>query len=105
MHHLETVESERDVFVPSAAILEADLVMKTRGYDYKERRSTWHALEYRIPATKILPNSISSVRVALDLQEGGMDYFDSLITSAALEHKAVVITTDRAVGMAVQTEW
>lgn len=91
--------------VPSVAILEADLVMKARGYSYEERRISWQALEHEIPTPKLIPNSVSSIRAALNLQEGWMDYFDSLVASLALEKEAVVITNDREIGRVVKTEW
>lgn len=105
MRHLNGVSSNPDMFVPMVSILEADLVMKARGYEFEERRSSWRALEYNIPVEKIIANSIFSINNALSLQEEGMDYFDSLITSIALEHRAAVVTTDRAIAKVVETEW
>jgi predicted nucleic acid-binding protein len=93
------------VFVPSAAVIEADLVMKVRGYDYSERDISWRALEERIPKSKITANSVSSIYSALELQRRGMDYFDSLITSLALETNSIVITTDKAIHRFAQSEW
>ncbi len=105
MEHLDSVQEEGGTLVPAVAILEADLVMKSRNYRFEERRVSWHALEYKIPTSKILANSISSIRTALNLQEKGMDYFDSLISSLAIEHKATVVTTDHVIGRSVAAEW
>jgi len=103
--HLKSIRSKNDVFVPFVTVLEADLVMKTRGYSYEERRISWRALEHEIPASKLLSNSVSSVLESLSLQESGMDYFDSLVASLALEKKAVVVTNDRQIAKVVKTEW
>ncbi|MGH2626516.1 MAG: hypothetical protein ACRDHY_07700, partial [Anaerolineales bacterium] len=85
--------------------LEADLVMTSRGYGYAEREISWRALEHKIPTAKLLPNSLSSVQAALRLQEGGLEYFDSLVAALALENDAGVVTTDRSIASVVRTEW
>ncbi len=103
--HIEGVASNRDVFVPNTSLLEANLVMKIKGYTYPEREISWRALESKIPSAKIVVNSVLSIYSALRLQEDGMDYFDSLISSLARETDSVVITTDKAIKAVVKTEW
>jgi predicted nucleic acid-binding protein len=103
--HIAQVVSHDDVFVPMISLVEADLVMKMRGYEDSEREVSWHALENRIPRSKIIAHSVSSIYSAVELQRRGMDYFDSLISSIALESSSVVVTTDRAIEAVVQTEW
>lgn len=103
--HIAQVVSHDDVFVPMISLVEADLVMKMRGYEDSEREVSWRALESRIPASKIIAHSVSSIYSAVELQRQGMDYFDSLISSIALETRSVVVTTDRGIGAVVQTEW
>jgi predicted nucleic-acid-binding protein len=105
VRHLAKIASDEEVFVPNLALVEADLVMKIRGYSHSEREVSWRALESKIPPSKIIVHSISSIYSALRLQEQGMDYFDSLITSIALETNSIVITTDKEIGKAVETEW
>jgi len=87
------------------SLVEADLVMKMRGYEDSERELSWRALENRIPRSKIIAHSVLSIYSAVELQRQGMDYFDSLISSIALETSSVVVTTDRAIEAVVQTEW
>ena len=103
--HLTKIASNEDVFVPNLALVEADLVMKIRGYSHSEREVSWRALESKIPRSKIIVHSVSSIYSAMRLQEQGMDYFDSLITSIALETNSIVVTTDKEIGKAVETEW
>jgi len=79
--------------------------MKMRGYEDSEREVSWRALESRIPRSKIIAHSVSSVYSAIELQRQGMDYFDYLISSIALETSSVVVTTDRTIKVVVQTEW
>jgi len=103
--HIAQVVSHNDIFVPMISVVEADLVMKMRGYEDSERELSWRALENRIPRSKIIAHSVSSIYSAVELQRQGMDYFDSLISSIALETSSVVVTTDRAIEAVVQTEW
>jgi predicted nucleic acid-binding protein len=103
--HIAQVVSQDDVFVPMISLIEADLVMKMRGYEDSEREVSWRALESRIPKSKIIANSVSSIYSAVELQRQGMDYFDSLVSSIALETSSIVVTTDRAIEAVVQTEW
>ncbi len=105
VYHINSVTSDGDLFVPNVSVMEADLVMKIRGYTHSEREISWRALEGKIPSSKIVANSISSVHSALRLQEEGMDYYDSLISSLARETNSVVITTDKAIEAVVKTEW
>jgi predicted nucleic acid-binding protein len=103
--HIAKVVSHADVFVPVLSLVEADLVMKMRGYEDSEREVSWRALEGRITGSKIIANSVSSLYSAIELQKQGMDYFDSLISSMALETGSIVLTTDKAIEAVVQTEW
>ena len=105
VEHISRVASDGEVFVPMASLVEADLVMKIKGYTYSEREISWRALERKIPPSKIVTNFVSSIYHALGLQEEGMDYFDSLISSLAQETNSVVITTDKVIEAAVKTEW
>jgi predicted nucleic-acid-binding protein len=105
VENLLRVSSEDDVFVPTVSLVEADLVMKLRGYDGTERQTSWRALEGEIPANKVITNSVSSIYYAVGLQEQGMDYFDSLVASLARGTDSIVITTDRRIAEIVKTEW
>jgi predicted nucleic-acid-binding protein len=105
VEHIDKIASDDDTFVPMISLVEADLVMKIRRYNYSEREISWHALESRIPRVKIIPNSVTSIHSALELQRRGMDYFDSLVASLAEETSSIVITNDRAIGDVVRTEW
>ena len=104
--HVDSVTSEdSDVFVPNTSLIEADLVMKVRGYTYLEREVSWRALESKVPTSRVLQNSVSSVYSALRYQEQGLDYFDSLIASLARETNSTIITTDKMIDTIVDTEW
>ncbi len=103
--HIESISAANDVFVAASTLVETDLVMKISGYTEAERRTSWEALESAIPSGRLIPNSASSLRDAITLQENGMDYFDSLVASLAKETGSAVITTDRKIEDVVETEW
>jgi predicted nucleic acid-binding protein len=105
VEHLRRVSSDDVVLVPAVLLIEADLVMKLRGYGDSERQTSWRALESEIPANKVVPSSVSSIYHAVELQKQGMDYFDSLVASLAIETGSAVITTDRRIKDVVETEW
>jgi predicted nucleic-acid-binding protein len=104
--HITNITTEgSDLFVPNTTLLETDLVMKIREYTHSEREVSWCALESKVPTSRVLQNSVSSIYSALRYQEQGLDYFDSLITSLARETNSTVITTDKRIGTIVDTEW
>jgi predicted nucleic acid-binding protein len=105
VHHMERVASEDEVLVPVTSLVKADLVMRVREYSDPERETSWAALESAIPRTKVISNSVSSVRSAVELQRIGADYFDSLIAALAKESGSSVITTDASIKSIVRTEW
>jgi predicted nucleic-acid-binding protein len=103
--HIRSVSTDNNFFVPAISLVEADLVMKVRGYTDSERETSWSALESVIPVEKLIANSASSINGAIGLQKNGMDYFDSLITSLAKEEDSVVITTDKRISASAKSEW
>ena len=103
--HLEELGESSEARVPVTVLLETDLVLKARGYSAEERRLTWRALQGWITSDRVVPNTITSLRDAISLQEKGLDYFDSLIASLAVEAGATVVTTDRAMRDVVGTDW
>ena len=103
--HMRSVSANADIFVPVTSLIEVDLLLKISGYSDSERDISWGAIESQIPNEKVVPNSISSIRHALDLQKNGIDYFDSLVASLAKETVSTVITTDRRIREIVDTEW
>jgi len=103
--HLRRVSAHEDVFVPAISLVEADLVMKLRGYTDSEREASWRALEGEVPAAKVVPNSASSIRYAAELQKNQVGYFDSLVASLAKETNSTVVTTDKKIGEFAEVEW
>jgi len=104
-HISDVISEDGETFVPNTSLIEADLVMKIRGYTYSEREVSWRTLESKVPTHRVLQNSVSSIYSALRYQEQGLDYFDSLIASLARETNSTVITTDKMIGTIVDTEW
>jgi predicted nucleic acid-binding protein len=104
LHHLRRASSE-DVYVPSAAVLEMDLELKSHGFSGNERREASTSLLGYVGGEKVLPLSFEVVAGATEL-ENVSGYFDALIGSTARLHGAIIVTKDTAfTEMGVKIEW
>lgn len=96
--YLESL-AENAFYIASFALLEFDIVLKSRGYTFDERMEK-HALLLRdFPlveekSSKLRP---STLFLAAKLEkEVGLEYFDAGVAAEALQHDAIVISTDHA---------
>ena len=102
--HLDSLSEDREVYIPSSTLLEFDLELKAHGYTPSERRTTLEDLAGKIPQSKILPITITSlIRVAE--HEDELSYFDAIIAALAKDLDATVITTDKAIKAKAKTYW
>ncbi|MHA1605111.1 MAG: type II toxin-antitoxin system VapC family toxin [Candidatus Freyarchaeota archaeon] len=92
--HLASVSYSKDVYVPSAVLLECDLVMKNRGIPKKDRTALFEKLSLIIPKDKILPITVTILRKTIELEEN-RKYFDAIIASTALEYDAEIVSKDK----------
>lgn len=91
--HLQSVIFSEEIYVPSAILLECDLVLKGKGFSKEERAIIFERLTRLIPKNKILPITVSVLKRTANLEDE-KQYFDALIASTALEHAATIISTD-----------
>jgi len=104
IHHLRRASSE-DVYVPSAAVLEMDLELKSHRFSSEERREASTSLLGYVGMEKVLPLSFEVMAEAIEL-ESVSGYFDALIGSTARLHGAIVVSKDTAfTEMGVKIEW
>lgn len=104
IHHLRRVRRE-EVYVPSAAVLEMDLELKTHGFSKDERQEAATSLLGYVGDEKILPFTFEMLGEAAGL-ESVAGYFDALIGSTAKTRRAKVVSRDRAFAeMGLETEW
>ncbi len=104
LHHLGRV-SEHEVYVPSPAVLEMDLELKTHGFDKEERREACTSLLGYVGGEKILPLTFETVAEAVGL-EYVSGYFDALIGSMAKLLGATLVSRDKAFErMGLRIEW
>jgi predicted nucleic acid-binding protein len=103
--HFESLAEDSETFLPTSSAFEFDLVLKGRGYTAGEREQTLEWLAHSVPRSKLISNSLSSLRGAAGLQEKGMGYFDSMIASLALETNSVVVTRDKEISQVAKTVW
>lgn len=103
--YLEGIADDLETFVPSVTLIEFDLVMKGRKYTRYQRNDAFDWLSSFIPDSKIIPNSVPSLKKAADFEEEGVGYFDSLVSALAMEKEAEVLTTDYAISRVARTKW
>ena len=103
--HLESVSRDSETFLPVSVSIEFDLVLKGRDYSFVERENALDWLISTIPSDKIAANTLSSLRRAVELQQKGMGYFNSMISALAITSDAVVVTTDKEISRVTKTEW
>ena len=104
LHHLRRASSE-DVYVPSAAVLEMDLELKSHGFSSDERREASTSLLGYVSVEKILPLNFEVLAEATELERFS-GYFDALIVSTARLHGATIVSKDAAfTEMGVKIEW
>jgi predicted nucleic acid-binding protein len=103
--HLDRVKDDDETYVPLTSLMEFDLVMKGRNYTFNQRKDAFNWLTNFIPQSKIIGGSVDSFKIATELEETGMGYFDSLISAIAIEKNAIVLTTDAEISRVVKTKW
>ena len=83
--------------VSQAALIELDLIMKSRGFSLEERRDTWILLSAVING-HVEPLLPSDFALAARLSEAhGLDYFDSLVSAQCINRLAKPLTTDSTI--------
>jgi len=98
LHHvakkvIESLGNQRKV--SQAALIELDLLMKSRGLTTVERLKTWTLLGAIIPAEGIEVLTPDDFAMATVLIENHMlDYFDSLVAAQCIIRGARPLTTD-----------
>ena len=103
--HLAGLESAADIFVPSPMLIEVMLELKSRRFNNQELTTVFEDLAAVIPKNKIIPQSITSMAMAIGYYDKGLSFFDSLICAMAKELEATVITTDKEIASHVNVTW
>ena len=93
-----------DTFLPMTTLIEFILVMKGRKYTPGQRRVVFSWLSNLVPENKIISNSSSSLGIAIELQEKGLSYFDSMISALAIEKNATVLTSDKMISQVAENK-
>ncbi|MEM2985145.1 MAG: hypothetical protein QXL24_07980 [Candidatus Jordarchaeaceae archaeon] len=73
--HLASIPHSEDIYVPSAVLLECDLVMKNRGVSRKDRAELFEKLSTIIPKNKVIPITVTTITKTVELEEN-KNYFD-----------------------------
>ena len=97
-HALRALEAAREVVIPDVALLEFQVVLRSRGAPPSRVRLALLALreildEKGVRGVKTL--SLELLALQCDLEERhGLSFFDSLIAAAALSLRAAVLSDD-----------
>jgi predicted nucleic acid-binding protein len=84
-------------YIATFALLEFDVVMKSRGYTYAERtvRHALFARDYPTSSTKVRPLSPEILYLIAKLEgEEKVDYFDAGVAAEAQAYDGQVVSTD-----------
>ena len=94
--YLEQLE-EKNMFIACFALLEFDIVLKSRGFTFEERMER-HALllrDFPKVGEKVLSLNPSTLYLTAKLEkELGLEYFDAGVAAEALQHDGIVVSTD-----------
>lgn len=88
----------RGLLLGTFALMEFDVVLKSRGFSGKERRDEMTLLTIDFPrvATSVHPITPRTLYLGSLYEERfGLDYFDSLLAAEASEHDGAMVSTDR----------
>ena len=86
--------SLENVAVPASALMEYELVLRSRGYDEARIREDIQAFK-RIDNVREIPLNSDILLAASSLREQhGLSYFDSLHAASALLHDGIIISVD-----------
>ena len=89
--------------ISQAALIELDLLMKSRGFSPEERESAWLVLTRVIPEDAVEPLTPQDFAAAVELHESkGLDYFDALVAAQCAVRGARPLTTDAAILKALE---
>lgn len=88
---------EENTFIACFALLEFDIVLKSRGYTFEERMEI-HALllrDFPEAGEKVLSSNPSTLYLTAKLEkELGVEHFDAGVAAEALQHDGIVVSTD-----------
>lgn len=79
------------------ALVEFDIVLKSRGFLYERRMEVFALLAADYPRARVSQLSPLTFYLAAKIEkEQGLDYFDAYVAAEALLHDGVVVSTDEA---------
>ncbi len=96
LDHLTRLE-QPEYYLASFALVEFDIVMKSRGFTYGERMERHALLARDFPAASIKTRAISPqvLHLAASIEgEAGIDYFDACVAAEAKAQDGIIVSTD-----------
>jgi len=99
-----------EYLIPSLALLEFDIILKSRGFTFTQRMEKQALLLADFPNLDEYVLSISPIvfyNLARLESEYNLDYFDAGICAQAFQHDGVIITPDKKIAAVngIKTQW
>ncbi len=88
---------EEAYYISAMALVELDVVLKSRGFSHEQRMDIFALLAADYPNARISPLSPTTFYLAAKIErEHGLDYFDACVAAEALSLDGIVVSTDHA---------
>jgi len=88
---------EEQYFISAVALLEFDLVLKSRGFSYDQCMEIFALLAADYPYAKVTQLSPTTLFLAAHIEDRyGLDYFDACVAAEALLLDRIIVSTDPA---------
>ncbi len=96
LYYMEKLREE-DYYIGATALIELDIVLKSRGFSHQERMMIHALLAADYPYAKVNNLSPSTLYLVAKIEkEYNLDYFDACIAAEALLLDGIVVSTDKA---------
>jgi len=84
-------------YISASALIEMDIVLKSRGYTHEQRMKIHALLAADHPEAKTTQITPTTLHLAAKIEKQyNLDYFDALVAAEALQLDATVVSTDTA---------
>lgn len=98
LDYMKRLEEEK-FFLAGFALIEFDVVLKSRGYSCEERMNLYGLLLKNFPYSdakvRVLKPTVLYLAARIE-KETRLDYFDAGVAAEALQHDGVVVSSDEA---------
>jgi len=96
LYYMGKLLEEEDYYISAMALVELDVVLKSRRFSDEQRMDVFALLAADYPNARISPLSPMTFYLAAKIEkEYGLEYFDACVAAEALLLDGVVVSTDQ----------